>query len=70
MAKGFGMNKKQYINALTLIVEKYPKHKVGDSAKENTFLQQQEVSENDVFVNTGDSIFRQAKSSSLLYSYV
>ena len=56
MAKGFGMNKKQYINALTLIVEKYPKHKVGDSAKEIiAFLQQEEVSENDVFVNTGDS---------------
>ena len=34
MAKGFGMTKKNYMNALTLIVEKYPKHEVAESAKE------------------------------------
>ena len=34
MAEGFGMTKSNYINALTLIVEKYPKHQVAESAKE------------------------------------
>ena len=34
MAKGFGMTKNNYINALTFIVEKYPKHQVAESAKE------------------------------------
>ena len=34
MAKGLGMTKKNYTNALTLIVEKYPKHQVSESAKE------------------------------------
>jgi tetratricopeptide (TPR) repeat protein len=44
MAKGFGMTKKNYTNALTLIVEKYPKHQVAESAKEILqFLQQETV---------------------------
>jgi tetratricopeptide (TPR) repeat protein len=44
MAKGFGMTKKNYMNALTLIVEKYPKHQVAESAKEILqFLQQETV---------------------------
>jgi len=44
MAKGFGMTKKNYTNALTLIVEKYPKHQVAESAKETLqFLQQETV---------------------------
>ena len=34
MAKGFGMTKSNYINALTFIAEKYPKHQVAESAKE------------------------------------
>ena len=34
MAKGFGMTKNNYINALTPNSEKYPKHQVAESAKE------------------------------------
>jgi len=57
MAKGFGMTKKNYMNALTLIVEKYPKHEVAESAKEILrFLQQEEtVANKGTENNRGDS---------------
>jgi hypothetical protein len=57
MAKGFGMTKKNYMNALTLIVEKYPKHEVAESAKEILrFLQQEETVANKGTENSrGDS---------------
>ena len=44
MAQGFGMTKKNYMNALTLIVEKYPKHQVAESAKQVLqFLQEEAI---------------------------
>jgi tetratricopeptide (TPR) repeat protein len=56
MAQGFGMTKKEYSNALTLIVERYPKHQVAQSALEVLkFLQQEQLEVATTSVVTGDS---------------
>jgi tetratricopeptide (TPR) repeat protein len=56
MAKGFGMTKSNYINALTLIVEKYPKHQVAESAKEIlVYLKIEELEVDKTALSVGDS---------------
>ncbi|MGB2371191.1 MAG: tetratricopeptide repeat protein, partial [Flavobacteriales bacterium] len=56
MAKGFGMTKSNYINALTLIVEKYPKHQVAESAKEIlVYLKLEELEVDKTALSEGDS---------------
>lgn len=56
MAKGFGMTKSNYINALTLIVEKYPKHQVAESAKEIlAYLKLEELEVDKTALSEGDS---------------
>ncbi|MGB1932708.1 MAG: tetratricopeptide repeat protein, partial [Flavobacteriales bacterium] len=56
MAKGFGMTKSNYINALTLIVEKYPKHQVAQSAKEIlVYLKLEELEVDKTTLSVGDS---------------
>jgi len=56
MAKGFGMTKSNYINALTLIVEKYPKHQAAESAKEIlVYLKLEEFEVDKTVLNVGDS---------------
>jgi len=56
MAKGFGMTKSNYINALTLIVEKYPKHQVAESAKEIlVYLKLEELEVDKTTLSVGDS---------------
>ncbi len=56
MAKGFGMTKSNYINALTLIVEKYPKHQAAESAKEIlVYLKLEEFEVDKTVLSVGDS---------------
>lgn len=56
MAKGFGMTKNNYINALTLIAEKYPKHQVSESAKEIlVYLKLKESEVDKIVLAAGDS---------------
>ena len=56
MAKGFGMTKNNYINDLTLIVEKYPKHQVAESAKEVlAYLRLEELEVDKTVLRAGDS---------------
>ena len=56
MAKGFGMTKSNHINALTLIVEKYPKHQAAESAKEIlVYLKLEEFEVDKTVLNVGDS---------------
>ena len=56
MAKGFGMTKSNYINALTIIVEKYPKHQVAESAKEIlVYLKLEELEVDKTTLSVGDS---------------
>ena len=56
MAKGFGMTISHYINALTLIVEKYPKHQVAESAKEIlVYLKLNELEGDKSILNKTDS---------------
>ena len=56
MAKGFGSTKSNYINTLTLIVEKYPKHQVAESAKEILmYLKLEELKTNKAELSVSDS---------------
>ena len=56
MAKGFGMTRSNYINSLTLIVEKYPKHQVAESAKEILeYLKLEELEVDKTVLSQGDS---------------
>ena len=56
MAKGYGMTKGNYINALTIIAEKYPKHQVSESAKEILrYLKIEELEVDKTALSVGDS---------------
>ena len=56
IAKGFGSTKSNYINALTLIVEKYPKHQVAESAKEIlVYLKLEGLETDKIELSAGDS---------------
>ena len=71
MAKGFGMTKSNYINALTQIVEKYPKHHVAESAKEIlVYLKLEELQVDKTTLSVGDSPYLDKPKSGTLFYFV